>query len=62
MALHPLIWLISIVLYNLLLFRAEFGPDLQFVVLDMDLEQQVERVRGRHGDNQEAIQKMKVRP
>ena len=49
-------------LSNLLLFRAEFGPDLQFVVLDMDLEQQVERVRGRHGDNQEAIQKMKVRP
>merc|ERR1711874_925321 len=39
--------------------RSKFGSDLQFVVLDMDLEQQIERIRGRHGDSQEAIDMMK---
>merc|ERR1712142_559450 len=39
--------------------RKHFGPDLQFIVLDMELEQQVERIRGRHGDNPEIIEMQK---
>ena len=36
------------------------GPDLQIVVLDMSLEEQMERIRGRHEGNQDAVQMMKV--
>ena len=34
--------------------RKELGPDLVFVVLNMSKEDQDKRVRGRHGDNEDA--------
>jgi len=40
--------------------RKKFGPDLQFVVLDMPLEQQLERVKGRQGDDPETIAMFKA--
>jgi len=39
--------------------RKQFGPNLQFIVLDMELEQQVERIRSRHGDDPEMIEMQK---
>ena len=42
-------------------YRLKLSPDLQFVVLDMDIEQQVERISGRHGGRSGAINLMKVR-
>ena len=47
-------------LYQRLLSRKKFGPDLEFVVLDMELEQQLERVKGRQGDDKETIEMFKV--
>ena len=40
--------------------RKKFGPDLQFVVLYMDLDEQVERIKGRHGNDPDTIEIMKV--
>ena len=40
--------------------RSKLGPDLVFILLDMELEQQVERIRGRHGDDESAVNMMKV--
>ena len=37
------------------------GPELQIVVLDMSLEDQMERVRGRHGGEEAAVDMFKVR-
>jgi len=39
--------------------RAAFGPDLHFVTLDMSLEDQAERLGGRHEGNQDAINQLK---
>ena len=36
------------------------GPDLVFVVLDMTLEQQMDRIRGRHNNDETAVEMMKV--
>ena len=41
-------------------YRSKLGPDLFFIILDMELEQQVERIRGRHGDDESAVRRMKV--
>ena len=43
-----------------LLLRSQLGPDLEIVVLEMSLEEQMERIRGRHEGNQDAVQMMKV--
>ena len=42
--------------------RSRLGPDLEFVVLDMDLEQQMARIRGRHDNDEAAVEMMKVGP
>jgi len=39
--------------------RSRLGPDLEFVVLDMDLEQQMARIRGRHDNDEAAVEMMK---
>ena len=40
--------------------RSKLGPDLVFILLDMELEQQVERIRGRHDEDESAVNMMKV--
>ena len=50
---HSLSWLT-------LLLRSQLGPELEIVVLEMSLEEQMERIRGRHEGNQDAVQMMKV--
>ena len=40
--------------------RSRLGPDLVFVVLDMTLEQQMDRIRGRHDNDEAAVEMMKV--
>ena len=40
--------------------RSRLGPDLVFVVLDMTLEQQMDRIRGRHNNDETAVEMMKV--
>ena len=42
-------------------FRGWMGPDLQIVVLDMSLEEQMERIRKRHEGNENAVELAKVR-
>ena len=37
------------------------GPDLQIVVLNMSLEDQMERVRSRHGGHESAVDFAKVK-
>jgi len=39
--------------------RSKLGPDLVFIILDMELEQQVERIRGRHDEDESAVNMMK---
>merc|ERR1711970_290686 len=39
--------------------RAEFGPDLHFVTLDMGWEDQAARLGGRHGGNQDAVNQLR---
>ena len=46
---------------NLPNFRGWMGPDLQIVVLDMSLEEQMERIRKRHEGNENAVELAKVR-
>ena len=41
--------------------RSQFGPELQIVVLDMAVEDQMERLRGRHGGDVAAVDMFKVR-
>ena len=41
-------------------YRSKLGPDLVFIILDMELEQQVERIRGRHDEDESAVKMMKV--
>ena len=36
------------------------GPDLVFVVLDMSMEDQIERLRKRHKGDETALQTLKV--
>jgi hypothetical protein len=40
--------------------RSELGPDLLFVVLDMELENQMDRIRKRHHGDDTATEIMKV--
>ena len=40
--------------------RSQLGPELQIVVLDMTLEDQMERVRRRHGGEDSAVDMFKV--
>ena len=40
--------------------RGELGPELEIVVLEMTQEEQMERIKGRHEGNQDAVQMMKV--
>ena len=40
--------------------RSRLGPDLTFVVLDMSWEDQVERLRGRHGEDENALRILSV--
>ena len=42
------------------LLRSLLGPELEIVVLEMTLEEQVERIKGRHEGNEDAVQMMKV--
>lgn len=41
--------------------REELGEQLEIVVLEMPVEEQMERVRGRNGGSQHVVDKMKVR-
>ena len=40
--------------------RRHLGPDLEVVVLEMTLEEQMERIKSRHDGNDNAVQMMKV--
>merc|ERR550517_909011 len=40
--------------------RSLLGPELEIVVLEMTLEEQVERIKGRHEGNEDAVQMMKA--
>jgi len=40
--------------------RSQMSPELQIVVLDMTLEDQMERVRGRHGGEEAAVDMFKA--
>ena len=48
----------SLILTNL---RGWMGPDLQIVVLDMKLEDQMDRMRKRHGGHESAVDFAKVK-
>ena len=50
---HSLSWLT-------LTLRSQLGPDLEIVVLEMTLEEQMERIRGRHEGSEDAVEMMKV--
>ena len=43
-----------------LIYRSRLGPDLVFVILDMELEQQVKRIRSRHEGDEDTVEMMKV--
>ena len=43
------------------LLRSLLGPKLEIVVLEMTLEEQMERIRGRHEGSENAVDMMKVR-
>ena len=43
------------------LFRSQLGPELEIVVLEMTLEEQMERIRGRHEGSENAVDMMKVK-
>ena len=47
-------------LTNLVFCRSQLGPDLQIVVLDMALDDQIERVKKRHKGEESAIEMCKV--
>ena len=47
-------------LTNLVFCRSQLGPDLQTVVLDMALDDQIERVKKRHKGEESAIEMCKV--
>jgi len=40
--------------------RSQLGPELEIVVLEMSLEEQMERIRGRHEGSEDAVDMMKV--
>ena len=42
------------------LLRSQLGPELEIVVLEMSLEEQMERIRGRHEGSENAVDMMKV--
>ena len=42
------------------LLRSQLGPELEIVVLEMTLEEQMERIRSRHEGSQHAVDMMKV--
>ena len=42
-------------------FRGWMGPELQIVVLDMSLEEQLDRVRKRHAGHESAVDMAKVK-
>ena len=41
--------------------REELGEQLEILVLEMPVEEQMERVRGRNGGSQHVVDMMKVR-
>ena len=43
------------------LSRSQLGPELEIVVLEMTLEEQMERIRGRHEGSENAVDMMKVK-
>jgi len=40
--------------------RSQLGPELEIVVLEMTLEEQMERIRGRHEGSEDAVDMMKA--
>ena len=42
------------------LLRSQLGPELEIVVLEMSLEEQMQRIRARHEGSEDAVQMMKV--
>ena len=42
-------------------FRGWMGPELRIVVLDMSLEEQLDRVRKRHAGHESAVDMAKVK-
>ena len=45
---------------GLVIYRRELGEDLEIVMLEMDVEQQEERVRARHEGSQHAVDIIRV--
>ena len=43
-----------------LIIRTELGEDLEIIMLEMSVEEQEERVRGRHEGSQNAVDLMRV--
>ena len=43
------------------ILREELGEQVEIVVLEMSVDEQMERVRGRNGGSEEVVEKMKVR-
>ena len=42
------------------ILRSQLGPELEIVVLEMTLEEQMERIRGRHEGSENAVDMMRV--
>merc|ERR1719219_946750 len=56
-------WAIAVVLHSQSMrdfVRSQLGPDLEIVVLEMTLEEQMERIRGRHEGSEDAVEMMKA--
>ena len=43
-----------------IIIRTELGEDLEIIMLEMSVEEQEERVRGRHEGSQNAVDLMRV--
>merc|ERR1711971_536064 len=55
-------WAIATVIHSRSLrdfVRRELGPELEIAVVEMTLEQQVERIRARHDGNEQAVEMLK---
>jgi len=55
-------WAIATVIHSRSLrdfVRRELGPELEIAVVEMSLEQQVERIRARHNGNEQAVDMLK---
>jgi len=56
-------WAIAVVLHSQSIrdfVRSQLGPELEIVVLEMTLEEQMERIRARHEGSEDAVQMMKA--